>query len=173
MKSDVRHQFDESTIDLLRIYFNDHRAGSVAGRAIAQRCAKANDGNGIAAFLRGDLLPAIVDEQRYVDTVADALGLQRNPLKELAARGGELVGRAKLNGRLREYSPLSRVEELEMLLAGVHTKMQLWITLNQLDVPAFWNDEGDPEHLIDSGRRQIDSLDELHRNAVLCAFALE
>lgn len=44
----------------------------------------------------------------------------------------ERVGRLKLNGRLRGYSPLSRFVELEFLLMGIEGKKQLWTTLRDL-----------------------------------------
>ena len=39
---------------------------------------------------------------------------------------GETVARLKANGRLRQYSPLSRLEEFEMLVSGITTKESLW-----------------------------------------------
>jgi hypothetical protein len=40
-----------------------------------------------------------------------------------------MFGRLKLNGSLISYSPLSRMEELEILLAGVNAKAVLWRAL--------------------------------------------
>ena len=45
------------------------------------------------------------------------------------AVAGEWLARLKLNGRLRGYSPVSRLEEFEMLTAGIVTKASLWRTL--------------------------------------------
>jgi len=51
--------------------------------------------------------------------VAERLSVSDDPIKRVVARGGELVARLKTNGRLNTYSPLSRLLELEMLLAGI------------------------------------------------------
>jgi hypothetical protein len=61
----------------------------------------------------------------------DRLGVSRNPVKPVLAIAAERLGRLKLNGRLRGYSPLSRILELEVLAAGIGGKMQLWNALEQ------------------------------------------
>lgn len=50
----------------------------------------------------------------------------------LLAVVAERVGRLKLNGRLRTYSPLSRFVELEFLAMGIEGKKLLWGTLRDL-----------------------------------------
>ena len=47
------------------------------------------------------------------------LGFRESKTKEAVAGVGEKVGRLKLNGQIRGYSPLSRVLELEALAVGV------------------------------------------------------
>jgi hypothetical protein len=42
---------------------------------------------------------------------------------------GERLGRLKLNGHLRGYSPLSRFQELDVLVMGIANKVTLWETL--------------------------------------------
>lgn len=61
----------------------------------------------------------------------DRLGVRRGRLKPLGALLGERLGRLKLNGRLRGYSPLSRFAELEMLQIGVVGKRGLWQALER------------------------------------------
>ena len=55
----------------------------------------------------------------------DRLGVAQGRLKPLAAVFGERLGRLKLNGRLWGYSPLSRLDELELLQIGVVGKRML------------------------------------------------
>ncbi len=70
----------------------------------------------------------------------DRLGVGQSKLKPLAAVLGERVGRLKLNGQLRGYSPLSRLDELELLQIGVAGKRRLWRALEHThagDLPGF------------------------------------
>jgi len=58
-----------------------------------------------------------------------ALGADISPAKPALAWVAEKAGRLKLNGRLRGYSPLSRLIELEGLETGVAAKRSLWQSL--------------------------------------------
>lgn len=55
----------------------------------------------------------------------DDLGTRRDPFKRVAA-WAEKLGRLKLNGHLLSYSPLSRVLELEGLVAGAELEARTW-----------------------------------------------
>ena len=113
---------------LLRIYLTDHRAGAAAGLARAKRFAVANT----TSFLAEDaaaVCRAIEEDVDTLDEIADRLGCRPSRGKMLIARAAEFVGRLKPNGRLRGYSPLSRLVELELLCAGILTKESLWRTL--------------------------------------------
>jgi len=59
------------------------------------------------------------------------LGVARSPWKPAAAWLAEKAGRGKLNGTLVGYSPLSRLEELEGLRAGVEGKASMWGVLEK------------------------------------------
>jgi hypothetical protein len=59
--------------------------------------------------------------------------VRADPVKEGSAWVGEKLGRLKLNGQLRGYSPLSRLLELEGLVAGVNAKRGLWRSLQAAD----------------------------------------
>jgi hypothetical protein len=76
-------------------------------------------------------------------TIMGALGVGVDRVQAAAAWGGEKLGRLKLNGQLRGYSPLSRVVELDGLVLGVGGKRALWITLAKLtrDRPVLVADE--------------------------------
>jgi hypothetical protein len=116
---------------LLAIYLNDHLAGSTVGRELSRRSAGSNRGTPYEPFLSG-LAQEIVEDRRSLLATMDALGVRVDRFKAAAAWGGEKLGRLKLNGQLRGYSPLSRVVELEGLTLGVHGKRGLWITLSEL-----------------------------------------
>ena len=62
----------------------------------------------------------------------DVLEVGRDRVKVAGGWTAEKVGRLKLNGRFAGYSPLSRVLELEGLIAGVNGKLALWHSLLEL-----------------------------------------
>lgn len=123
--------FNAKAPERLSIYLNDHLAGAVAGLALARRSFESNRGNSV-----GDHLAVIIGEleedRKILEGLIDALGFDRNPLKIATAALAEKAGRLKTNGSLREYSPLSRVVELEALMLGVTGRAQLWRTVGEL-----------------------------------------
>jgi hypothetical protein len=119
----------------LAIYINDHGAGGAAGLALARRCLSRNERSAL-----GETLRHIVDEiAQDVDTLSSvrrSLALKDDRLKRVIARLVERLTRFKLNGRLRGYSPLSRLLEIEALLTGIDAKRSLWLALQQRDSSA-------------------------------------
>ncbi|HEV2901707.1 MAG TPA: hypothetical protein VGW30_00445 [Gaiellaceae bacterium] len=117
-------------------------------------------------------MTAEIDEDR--DTlrrlVAD-LGFTGSKPKELVAWAAEKVGRLKLNGQLRGYSPLSRVLELEALSVGIAGKLALWETLKRVPDPGRRLRAFEPNHLIERALRQREEVEELRAEAVHQAFA--
>ena len=113
---------------LLEIYLADHAAAATAGAALARRAAQSNATNEYGDFLRG-LSGAIEEDRRSLQQIIAQLGFRESRSKEAVAWLAEKVGRLKLNGRLREYSPLSRVLELEALSVGITGKLALWDSL--------------------------------------------
>ncbi len=113
---------------LLEIYLADHAAAATAGAALARRTAQSNSTNEYGDFLSG-LSDAIEEDRRSLQQIIAQLGFRESRSKEAVAWLGEKVARLKLNGRLRKYSPLSRVLELEALSVGVAGKLALWESL--------------------------------------------
>jgi hypothetical protein len=118
----------------LRIYINDHRAGAAAGLSLARRCLQNNRDTEFAADL-ASVVAEIAEDADALRDIARRLDIADDPLKRLTARFGEIVGRLKFNGHLTHYSPLSRVLELEMLLAGIDAKRSLWRSLATAGLP--------------------------------------
>jgi hypothetical protein len=112
----------------LQIYLADHRAGAEAGRARARRFAAAN-ATSFLADAANEVHHEIEADVRTLEDILDRLGCRPSRWKMMLARGAEVVGRLKPNGQLRGYSPLSRLIELELLIAGILTKESLWRTL--------------------------------------------
>jgi hypothetical protein len=156
--------------DLLAIYLQDHLAGATLGVELARRAASQN-----AATPLGEILETvkheIEDDRASLNTIMSALDISSDRLKKAAAWTGEKAGRLKLNGRLTSYSPLSRVVELEALIAGVNGKRALWRALRPLA-------ENDPrlqadqlEELLARADRQLETLWSVHSDAAHAALA--
>jgi hypothetical protein len=82
-----------------------------------------------------------------------------------AAWAGEKAGRVKLNGRLLARSPLSDLEELELLRLGVEGKAAGWRTLRLLADTDMRLDPEQLDELMSRARRQADQLEELRVRA--------
>lgn len=113
---------------LLGIYLDDHRAGANGGLSLARRLLRENPNNTLTATL-SDVVGQIIEDTRTLDDIVQRVGHSPNRLKIAAAGAAEWIGRFKLGGRLRRYSPVSRLEEFEALCAGVLIKRSLWRTL--------------------------------------------
>jgi hypothetical protein len=79
---------------------------------------------------------------------------------------GEKAGRLKFNGRLLARSPLSDLEELELLRLGVEGKAAGWRTLRILAGTDPRLDAGRLNELISRARSRADQLEELRVRAV-------
>jgi hypothetical protein len=114
---------------LLATYLNDHLAASVAAGELARRTAGSNRGSSYGEVL-AELAAEIDEDRRTLEQLMDALGARRDRVKTKLTWAAEKAGRLKLNGRLLSYSPLSRLEEIELLSLGVEGKLGLWKSLS-------------------------------------------
>jgi hypothetical protein len=148
---------------LLAIYLNDHLAGATAGLELARRALKENRENEYGRFL-ATLAEEIAQDRRTLIELMERLLIPRSKLKVPAAWALEKVGRLKLNGRIRGYSPLSRLIELEGLAAGIEAKRAMWLTLLQLRAHDERLNDVDLESLVARAEDQRQRL-EPHRLA--------
>ncbi|HYH53414.1 MAG TPA: hypothetical protein VD761_04715 [Solirubrobacterales bacterium] len=116
---------------LLGIYLNDHLAGATLGVELARRLRSSNSGDAEFGEPLAKLCGEIAEDRDTLIRLMARLNVDRNPVKPALARIAERLGRLKLNGQLRGYSPLSRVLELEVLATGIGGKLQLWNALEQ------------------------------------------
>jgi len=156
------------TTDKLAIYLNDHLAGATAGVELARRVARQNKGTAYYETLE-QLAAEVEDDRRALLELMGRLSIGRDRLKVALAWGGEKAGRLKLNGELVRYSPLSRLEELEILTLGVQGKLALWQALNALDGSRLHG--VDLDALIARARSQARQLDRLRTRAAQEALA--
>jgi hypothetical protein len=122
--SDRPHHF-------LAIYLNDHLAGATVGVELARRLRGSNRDHPDFGEPLASICAAIEVDRTTLEEVMEELGIDRSRLKPAGAWLGEKLGRLKLNGQLRGYSPLSRMVELEGLCIGIDGKTQLWRALAQ------------------------------------------
>jgi hypothetical protein len=153
---------------LLRIYLQDHFAGSTAGLALVQRCRRANPA---LEPLLADLERDIVEDRKSLETIMSRLGVQPSRVKSAFGSVAELVGRLKSNGTVTRYSPSSRVIELEGLAAGVVTKRNLWNALSTISADRSELDAAELERLIERATTQLERILGAHRPAAAEAFA--
>ncbi|WNG15976.1 hypothetical protein [Cystobacter fuscus] len=118
-------------LNLLRIYLNDHLMGSVGGLELAKRARAENEDNAVGEYL-ASFLEELQADRATLKNVMRALGFKLDPLKQGLAWVGEKFERLKPNGRLTGYSPLSRLEELELLCLGTEGRLSMWRTLRGL-----------------------------------------
>ena len=161
--------FDYVNEKLLRIYLQDHHAGSNAGLELARRVHGGNKGNEY-----GEALAPIVDEiaadKKTLESIMDDLGFGSDTIKDAGAWALEKVGRLKMNGQITGYSPLSRVVELEGLMTGITGKIGLWAALLQIapDEPRL--DAARLERLRARGESQRATVEALRERAARDAF---
>lgn len=154
---------------LLPIYLNDHRAAATAGLSLAKRSAKSNTETGFAQVLRG-LAADLEADVRSLDDVFRALDVPKSRVKAGLAMAGELVGRLKMNGRIRQYSPLSRVLEMEGLEGTIGSNRRVWTTLAQLQADEQRLSSFDFAALQQRADDQLQRVQRLHQDAVEVAF---
>jgi hypothetical protein len=153
---------------LLAIYLNDHLAGSMLGVELARRLRRSNEGDPEFGAPLARICGEIEADRATLVELTRRLGVRRDPVKPLLAQLGERLGRLKPNGRLRTYSPLSRVLELEVLSAGVGGKLQLWNALGDRfgeDLDGF-----DFHRLAGRAESQGQRLEDLQLTAARLAF---
>jgi hypothetical protein len=120
-----------SRYGLLGIYLNDHLAGATAGTELARRMARSHQEREEAALLKRLAAEISQDRSALLD-IMTTLGIPVRAYKVGGAWMGEKAGRLKFNGRILSRSPLSDLEELELLRLGVEGKAAGWRTLRTL-----------------------------------------
>jgi hypothetical protein len=149
---------------LLGIYLNDHLAGATAGTELARRMAASGhlvDPQGTLPRLASE----IAEDRAALLEMMAALGIPVRTYKVYAAWVGEKAGRLKPNGHLRTRSPLSNLEELEMLRLGVEGKAAGWRTLRVAADEDSRLAASRLDELIARARGQADLLEDLRVGA--------
>jgi hypothetical protein len=157
--------------DLLGIYLNDHLAGATGGAELARRVAGSHQGLAAGSALQHLAADIAQDRAALLDIMA-ALSIPARAYKVYVAWIGEKAARLKLNGYLLTRSPLSSLEELEMLRLGVEGKAAGWRTLRTLADSDNRLDPGRLDELISRARHQADLIEELRMRAASHVIAM-
>jgi hypothetical protein len=155
---------------LLGIYLNDHLAGACAGVGLARRFRASNRGTALGRTL-DELVDEIEEDRRTLRDLMRRLGVTPRAYKLAGALAAERLGRLKLNGRLRGYSPLSRLVELEHLVMGIEGKASMWRSLRRIAGAELALDDADLDRLVARAESQQERL-ERHRPEVTAAALL-
>lgn len=161
----------DDAASLLALYLRDHDAASAGGVRLVERCQRANVGTPFAAPL-ADLAVEITQDQAQLRVMLHELGVAPSRVKRAMAWGASNLGALLPNHRLVEYSPLSRVIELEALSSAVMAKVRLWSALAALAAGDGRLEPAALEGLLARGHAQLDVLAGLHSMAVELAFEL-
>ena len=156
----ARARAPQSRQGQLGIYLNDHLAGATGGMELARRMAGSHHDPAQQMTLQRLAVEITHDRRALLDLMA-ALGLPVRHYKFSAAWAAEKAARLKLNGRLLSRSPLSSLEELEMLRLGVEGKAAGWRTLRALADADSRLDRDRLDELMARARQQADQLEKL------------
>jgi hypothetical protein len=160
----ARARTPQSPQGLLAIYLNDHLAGATGGVELARRAAVWYPVPAQQAALEGLAADIAQDRQTLLDLMT-TLGMPVRRYKVGVAWAAEKAGRLKLNGSLLGRSPLSNLEELEMLRLGVEGKAAGWRTLRELAKTDGRLRPGTLDELTSRAREQASLLEELRVQA--------
>ena len=149
--------------ELLGIYLNDHLAGATGGAELARRVAGAHKRDPGGALQR--FAAEVAQDRAALLEIMTTLGVPVRGYKVWAGWLGEKAGRLKFNGHLLTRSPLSGLEELEMMRLGVEGKAAGWRTLRILAETDARLDTGRLDELISRARRQAELLEEIRLRA--------
>jgi hypothetical protein len=116
------------SLQYLKIYLDDHRAGATAGTDLARRIWRKNRSGPWGTELK-EIRQLIKAEKETLDSVRAAVGVSGGQGKKALALVSAQAARLKPNGHFLRYSPLTRLVELETLMSGVQSKLGLWATL--------------------------------------------
>ena len=160
----ARARAPQSQQGLLGIYLNDHLAGATGGVALAHRIAGSHHDPAQRMTLQRLAADIAHDRRALLDLMA-VLEVPVRHYKISAAWAAEKAARLKLNGRLLARSPLSSLEELEMLRLGVEGKAAGWRTLQELAGTDSRLNHDTLDELMARARQQAGLLEELRVQA--------
>lgn len=140
------------------VYLNDHLAGAMFGRELAEQIQAQNEGTTLGELMES-LAPQIEQDRRTLIELMQQLNSSKNPVKQATTWIAEKASRVKLKGMTSGDLELGTFTALETLALGVQGKACMWTALKQVanehpPVAALNLDE-----LIDRAHAQYDLLE--------------
>ena len=152
--------------ELLEIYLNDHLALLTSELELARRTCSENKASRLGGIL--DQLAVELEAQRSaLRDVLGRIGGSENRIKQGVGWLAEKVGRLKMNGRLTEYSPLSRLLEFESLAVAALERVALWDNLEAVRSADPRLAAMDFSQLRDQAQQHLDAI-QCERRSVAC-----
>lgn len=144
--------------DALRVYLNDHLAGSTLGcdhaRQLEQMCADRPFGPEMTRIAR-----AIEEDRDSLVQLMKALDASRNPVKQAGAWVAEKVGRVKFSGLSSDDAELGYYHTLETMSLGVEGKRSMWTALEHVAPQSPTLEQADLPRLIARATEQREALE--------------
>ncbi len=154
----------------LTTYLADHAAASVAMIELAKRSRENNKKTELGDFL-GGVVAMLEKEHHELERMIEEMDSSDSTIKNIAAWGAEKLGRLKLNDALLGYSRLSRVVELEGLVAAAEIKIAMWKALKAHAAENREFPDCDIDGFIRQNEKLKEKLEEYHLAAARIAFA--
>jgi hypothetical protein len=117
--------------ELLDTYLNDHLAGAKAGVDLANEIAEDSGDTPLAAEMTNLATDIEADRQSLVE-IMDALGIEKETVKQAIGWMAEKMSRLRLNRAAAGSEELSLLLSIEALSMGVEAKRSLWQCLAQV-----------------------------------------
>jgi hypothetical protein len=159
-----------SNDEFLGIYLGDQMALCIGWRELAGRAARRSRSTALGVAL-GEVHRDISADVTTLEHIMHLLGVAPSRAKAMLAIVGERAARFKLNGRILSHSPLSRFEELDVLIMGLDGKATMWTTLRDGAGLGLRLPHVDFGALIDRARAQRATLEPFHRLTARAAMA--
>lgn len=145
---------------LLRVYLDDHLAGSAGGAARMRRAAHRLRATPVAEDLTR-VADEVEREKDELEALLGGLELPRSRVKEAAAAVGERLARLKPDGALGSRSRMTALLEAELLRSAVIGKKGVWQVLADLS-GELGLDRVRMTELVAQCDRQAATLDRVH-----------
>jgi hypothetical protein len=150
-------------------YLTDHMMGSVTAHDLARRCADNNEGPAGEFF--AVLAREIGFDRKTLESIAIAVGVREQPVKQAAGVAAERLSRFKIDHRMTGSPQLSILLELELLYLGIQGKELLWRSLKTVAAKDARLGEFDFDRLVERAREQLAGVEEQRIQAAASALA--
>jgi len=109
-------------------YLNDHMSGATLGSNLAEQIHERNEGTPLGDIM-GPVAADIEEDRQTLDSLMDALDVDRNPVKQASGWVAEKLSTFKFSGAGSGDPEHGNFMALETLALGILGKRSLWVAL--------------------------------------------